>query len=66
MHVITRKRLNEFADTHPKAAQRLVVLTDELSSAYEDLETLALKVSFSAEQKVVAKLILRSAQIPDK
>jgi hypothetical protein len=34
-----------------KAAQRLVVLTDELSSAYEDLETLALKVSFSAEQK---------------
>ena len=34
-----------------KAAQRLVVLTDGLSSAYEDLETLALKVSFSAEQK---------------
>ena len=34
-----------------KAAQRLVVLTDDLSSAYEDLETLALKVSFSAEQK---------------
>jgi hypothetical protein len=34
-----------------KAAQRLVVLTDDLSSAYEDLETLALKVSFSADQK---------------
>ena len=34
-----------------KAAQRLVVLTDYLSSAYEDLETLALKVSFSADQK---------------
>ena len=34
-----------------KAAQRLVLLTDELSSAYEDLETLALKISFSAEQK---------------
>jgi len=34
-----------------KAAQRLVVLTDDLSGAYEDLETLALKVSFSAEQK---------------
>lgn len=33
------------------AAQRLVVLTDELSSAFEDLETLALKISFSAEQK---------------
>lgn len=34
-----------------KAAQRLVVLTDDLSRAYEDLETLALKVSFSADQK---------------
>jgi len=34
-----------------KAAQRLVVLTDDLSSAYEDLETLALKVSFSADQR---------------
>ena len=34
-----------------KAAQRLVVLADDLSSAYEDLETLALKVSFSADQK---------------
>ena len=34
-----------------KAAQRLVVLSDDLSSAYEDLETFALKVSFSADQK---------------
>src|ERR1043165_8240118 len=34
-----------------KAAQRLVVLTDHLSSAYEDLETLALRVSYSADQK---------------
>ena len=33
------------------AAQRLIVLTDDLRSAYEDLETLALKVSFSADQK---------------
>lgn len=34
-----------------KAAQRLIVLTDDLSSAYEELETLALKVSLSADQK---------------
>ena len=34
-----------------KAAERVVVLTNDLSSAYEDLETLALKVSFSADQK---------------
>jgi len=34
-----------------KAAQRLVVLTDDLNRAYEDLETLALKVSFSVDQK---------------
>lgn len=34
-----------------KAAHRLVALADDLSSAYEDLETLALKVSFSADQK---------------
>jgi HTH-type transcriptional regulator/antitoxin HigA len=33
-----------------KAARRLVALADDLSSAYEDLETLALKVSFSADQ----------------
>src|SRR6185369_2458235 len=33
------------------ATQRLVVLTDDLSSAYEDVETLALKVLFSADQK---------------
>ena len=34
-----------------KAARRLIALADDLSSAYEDLETLALKVSFSADQK---------------
>jgi len=34
-----------------KIANRLVALADHLSSAYEDLETLALKVSFSADQK---------------
>lgn len=33
-----------------KSAQRCVALVDELTSAYEDLETLALKVSFSAEK----------------
>lgn len=33
-----------------KAARLLVALADDLTSAYEDLETLALKVSFSAEQ----------------
>lgn len=33
-----------------KAARRLVALADDLTSAYEDLETLALKVSFSADQ----------------
>jgi HTH-type transcriptional regulator/antitoxin HigA len=33
-----------------KAARRLVVLADDLTSAFEDLETLALKVSFSAGQ----------------
>jgi HTH-type transcriptional regulator / antitoxin HigA len=32
-----------------KAARRLVALSNDLSSAYEDLETLALKVSFSAD-----------------
>jgi len=34
-----------------QAARRLVALADDLSSAYEDLETLALKVSFSADEK---------------
>jgi len=33
-----------------KAARRLIALADDLTSAYEDLETLALKVSFSADQ----------------
>ena len=34
-----------------KVARRLVALADDLSSVYEDLETLALKISFSANQK---------------
>ena len=33
------------------AARRLVALADELNSAYEDLETLGLKVSFSTNQQ---------------
>jgi hypothetical protein len=32
-----------------KAARRIVALADDLTSAYQDLETLALKVSFSAD-----------------
>src|SRR5215217_1354662 len=34
-----------------QAARGLVALADDLSSVYEDLETLALKVSFSAEER---------------
>ena len=34
-----------------KVAQRLIALADDLVSAYEDLETLALKVSFSVDQR---------------
>ena len=34
-----------------KAARRLVTLADHLSAAYEDLETVALKVSFWADKK---------------
>lgn len=49
-HISEALRDANHAPRLTKAAGRLVALADDLTSAYEDLETLALKVSFSAEQ----------------
>ncbi len=50
-HVFESLRDSNYDPRLTEAARRGVALADGLSNAYEDLETLALKVSFLADQK---------------